>query len=695
MHHFKYQQRGIRLQGEWEEVARHLISEGRFFAAYEEATIGLEHFPSSRVLQQIKARALLRTGGLEEAKQILEGLLPPQLREQGMFRTWLQSIQARITVQGAGQEACHLLATALREALHELECQWLRTSTQDEETIGLLARIAKDLWRRSGNLDQARESQKLYYLGYCATGGYWTGINAATMSLVCGDRDRAIALAAQVIARCQKQLPGSDEEEAYWLQATIGEGYLLLGRPEEAIAAYTAAAALVDGHYDCIVSSRQQLRLLEQHGVKVPEVIFATLAPPTVIVCTGHMLDHPDRPTPRFPAHLVPAVRQALERELTALNARIGFSGAACGTDLLFLEAMHRREARTTVVLPFAPEDYRRTSVSFAGPEWLERFRTALKLADSLRLVTTEKFQGDDLLFRLANQVTVGLAYLSAQRLDTSPYLLAVWDGVPVNLPGGTADLVAQWPDPARCRVINLAELLANADGSLSAAAPAFSPSPPPPPSLGRRRVVKTLLFADIHQFSKIAEEQLPFYIYDFMDILAQKAPPPAGFINTWGDAIFLAMDEALPLLDYAFALRDAVKNTDWRQVGLPADLSIRIALHAGPVFQATDALTGRDNLYGTHVNRAARLEPTTPPGKIYASEQFAALLLMEQHARGPSKSPDGQPRPRYVCDYAGIISLPKDFGRQPVFHIRRLSEHEARYLERLGARAEDRSQGL
>lgn len=272
----------------------------------------------------------------------------------------------------------------------------------------------------------------------------------------------------------------------------------------------------------------------------VPSAIFAALAPPTVVVCSGHMLDHLDRPTPRFPAHLVPAVRRALERELTALNASIGFSGAACGTDLLFLEAMHRRETHTTVVLPLAPEDYRRTSVAFAGPEWLERFRTALKLADSLRFVTSEKYQGDDLLFRLANQVTVGLAYLSAQRLDTSPYLLAVWDGVPMDLPGGTADLVAHWPDASKCRVINLADLLANAGGSLSATAPAFSPSPPPPPSPGQRRVVKTLLFADIHQFSKIADEQLPLYIYDFMDILAPKAPPPrassisGGMPSSW-----------------------------------------------------------------------------------------------------------------------------------------------------------------
>jgi len=680
MHHIKYRQRGIRLQAEWEEAAKHLMSEGRFFAAFEEATEGLQHYPASRVLQQIKARALLRTGGLEEAKLILEGLLPPLLAGQDFLSAWAQSFQEKIVSQEIMPEASPQILTALRKLLQEVQCRWLQTSGRDEETIGLLARIDKDLWRRSGDLDQARKSQQLYELGYCTTGGYWTGINAATMSFICGETDRARELASQVIAQCQQQLPGPSQEEAYWLQATIGEGHLLLGQMDEAAVAYTAAAALVDGHYDRIVSSRQQLRLLRQHGVAVPEAIFAALQPPTVVVCTGHMLDQPDRFTPRFPAPLVPAVREALDRELAALNARIGFSGAACGADLLFLEALHRREARTTVVLPFAVEDYRRASVAFAGPEWLGRFRTALRMADSVRFVTTEKYLGDDELFRFANQITVGLAYLSAQRLDTQPYLLAVWDGVPSDLPGGTADLVSRWPEPDRLRLINLAALQDRAGGSVGPGSPAPPPPtpPPPPPDRRHRRVIKTLLFADIHQFSKIAEEHLPFYVYEFLEHLARQAPPPEGFVNTWGDAIFVALNAALPLLDYAFALRDAVVGTDWRQVGLPADLTVRIALHAGPVFQAKDAITGRDNLYGTHVNRAARLEPTTPPGKIYASEQFAALLLTEQQAAGTRRGPAGQPLPQYICDYAGILSLPKEFGRQPVFHVRRLSEHEA-----------------
>ena len=62
-------------------------------------------------------------------------------------------------------------------------------------------------------------------------------------------------------------------------------------------------------------------------------------------------------------------------------------------------------------------------------------------------------------------------------------------------------------------------------------------------------------------------------------------------------------------------------------RLGLPTDTTIRIGLHAGPVYPQWDQLIGRVNYFGTHVNRAARIEPKTPPGCVYTSEQFAALV--------------------------------------------------------------------
>jgi class 3 adenylate cyclase len=84
--------------------------------------------------------------------------------------------------------------------------------------------------------------------------------------------------------------------------------------------------------------------------------------------------------------------------------------------------------------------------------------------------------------------------------------------------------------------------------------------------------------------------------------------------------------------------------------------------LHAGPVYSFLEPLQERRNFFGSHVNQAARIEPITSPGNVYASESFAALLLT-----------DG--RNRFDCRYVGIIVLPKEFGSYPIYHIKRMTE--------------------
>jgi len=77
------------------------------------------------------------------------------------------------------------------------------------------------------------------------------------------------------------------------------------------------------------------------------------------------------------------------------------------------------------------------------------------------------------------------------------------------------------------------------------------------------------------------------------------------------------------------------------------SELSLRIALHAGPVYEFRDPIT-RDRTYGgSHVNRAARIEPITPSGQVYASEAFAALSAVRCAES-------------FVCDYVGQTRWPK-----------------------------------
>jgi len=175
------------------------------------------------------------------------------------------------------------------------------------------------------------------------------------------------------------------------------------------------------------------------------------------------------------------------------------------------------------------------------------------------------------------------------------------------------------------------------------------------------------MLFADLVGYSRFAEEQYPRYIQGFLGTVAEQlkgSPSRPIFKNIWGDAILFVFRDLLAAAEYAMELRDLVRATAWQELGLPQDLAIRIGLHVGPVYYAREPVLDRLNFFGTHVNQAARIEPVTSPGNVYASEQFAAFLLAE-----PDSGLD--------CRYVGVIVLPKDFGSYPIYHIRRKSEIE------------------
>ncbi len=586
---------------EVEARVRRMLDQGQTFLAHDLARGALLRFPDSVGLRQASALALLRAGALGEAEAALEG--------------------------------------------------GLRDRT-DEETQGLRARIHKERWRRSGTAEDARQARDAYLQAFRASRGPWTGINAATLSWIIGEWSRAASLAGEVLGVIGRTPPPADEAERYWRAATQAEALLLRGRPAEAAAHGDEAAALAGRRHASVAATRRQLELLLAHGFPVPPAMLHALRPPAVVVYAGHMLDRPGRPTPRLPAGAEADARREIEKHLDAAGAQIGFGSAACGADLLFLEALQERDAETHVILPYAQEDFLHSSVAYAGPSWVARFHRALARADSVRYVTEESVAGDRSVFGLMARMLSGYAALAARPLGTTPTLLALWDGHPGPV-GGTADQVASWPGPSRPVII-----------PLDAPAVADDADPSPLESTeGIRRQIKTLLFADVVGYSRLQEDRTPAFMFHFLQRVAGHLPKSCGFVNTWGDAICAIMDGAAPLAEFALALQDVVCNTDWSEYGLPAGMSIRIGLHAGPVYEGTDPITGSVNYYGAHVNRAARIEPITIPGNVYASEQFAALLTAEQWAAG---------RADFACDYIGALALDKGYGRQPTYHLRR-----------------------
>ena len=113
----------------------------------------------------------------------------------------------------------------------------------DEETLGMLGRTFKDLAAAAPKSDQRiqslRQAAEIYNEAYRASGGYWSGINAATMSLLIGEKDRAREIANRVREQCRKE----DRESGtdfYWKYAVLGEAALVcrdLGKLEDGMRA--------------------------------------------------------------------------------------------------------------------------------------------------------------------------------------------------------------------------------------------------------------------------------------------------------------------------------------------------------------------------------------------------------------------------------------------------------------------------
>ena len=96
-----------------------------------------------------------------------------------------------------------------------------------------------------------------------------------------------------------------------------------------------------------------------------------------VFLFSGHLIDRPERPTPRFPPRLGPEVSEAIVTLLSHLDGGDGdlaICGGACGGDLLFARAALDRNIPLEIRLARPPGDFLESSVAFAGQDWVDLF---------------------------------------------------------------------------------------------------------------------------------------------------------------------------------------------------------------------------------------------------------------------------------------------------------------------------------
>ena len=588
------------------EAAERQLRQGEPLTAYNTLQPALERWPGHLRLRQLQGLALARAGDVARANAIL----------------------AALAAEG-----------------HE-----------DGETLGLLGRTHKDLaLRGNGALRDSHlgAAFTIYQRAYRAARGRgehaaaeYTGINAAAMAALRGDLPGARALAAEVHAA------GVAGAEGYWREATLAEAALILGDEPQARARYGQAVTLAGRNYGDIGTTRRQARLLEAHLPRVGEPASAALTIPPVVAFSGHMIDAPGRAQPRFAREDEARVRAAVVDRMANLAPAAAYGSAACGADLLFLEAARELGCETHVVLPFPAEAFRRTSVDHAGADWVERFERALAAADSVTVASDHAARGSTATFEYANLILTGMALLRARLLDTSIRALAVHASDGSALGGGTASILATWRQ--RGLEVDVIEL--------GAATPAAGVGATHErDAAGIRHEIRAMLFADAVGYSKFTEDQIPLYITEFLGgvaALAGGARQPFEHVETSGDGLYMVFADPLSAGEYALELSRLATSTDWAGRGLPAGFNVRVALHCGPVHCGLNPLTGSPVYTGPHTSRAARIEPITPPGQVYASSAFAAVAAASGAA--------------FDLSYVGRMPLAKGYGSLGLYHVRR-----------------------
>ena len=608
-------------------LGERILKLGEPLVAYDVVAEGMKSFPQDLRLRQLLALALARSGAAEPANKVLE-----QLYQDGH---------------------------------------------RDEETLGLLARTYKDLAREEADVSKTRQHMRrayeLYAQGYKTSGGYWSGINAATLALLLGDRESAAALARLVKEQCRQRLREVAEgsAEGYWLISTLGEAALLLGDWPEAENWYRQAVELGRGDWGNLQSTRHNARLLMQSlapgedGGRL-EQLFRF---PSVVVFTGHMVDRDDRTVPRFPSRLEPLVKDAIRECLSKLNAGFGYASGACGSDILFHEVMSERKGESHVILPYEKDRFIKDSVEIVqGSDWGKRLDKVIAQAIETQEVSKQHRMGSGVSYEFANRMLQGLASVRAEQLETKLVPVALWDGKSGTGVGGTGDTVERWRQLGlQVEIINLEEILRRECPSISEPAAASSAT-----VLNQARSnqgsdassefvpeIRALLFADAEGFSKLTDEEVPLFAQHFLGLTGRLAAESAHrplTKNTWGDGLYFVFANVRQAGQFALDLRDAVRDTDWLKHGLPG-LNLRIGLHAGLVYSCRDPVTERTSYIGANVSRAARIEPITPTGQVYASQTFAALAAAE----GVKE---------FRCDYVGQTPMAKKYGTFPTYVV-------------------------
>lgn len=176
-----------------------------------------------------------------------------------------------------------------------------------------------------------------------------------------------------------------------------------------------------------------------------------------VAALAGRRIDAADSATPRFPLEHAEIVRDRLKALLVAEGTDALVCSAACGADLIALDVAGTLGARRRVVLPFAPERFRETSVTDRPGDWGPLFDRIIGEVQGVGdVVVLGLDEGDDATYAAANDAILNEAEALVAEHPTDVVAIIVWEGDS----RGEGDLTEAFATSARARDHPVREIL-------------------------------------------------------------------------------------------------------------------------------------------------------------------------------------------------------------------------------------------
>lgn len=309
--------------------------------------------------------------------------------------------------------------------------------------MALQGRLYKDRFLASNAKAEARKfayaSAEKYAHSFKVTGGIYSGVNGATMTLMAGGAITEVEKIAQQVL----------EKAHYYHQMTMAEVYFLRDGWRSAKSYIQKAVDHDPQNYAAHATWLKQFHMIAAKKEMAPHRlrnITAPLMPPKSLCFVGHLFGIKDEHSSGKAALSLDQIDELKERVRDLIQQQdigFGFGALAVGADLVIAQTLLEEGCDLHIFLPVQPELFKAHSVELFGNYWEKIYQQCIEKAATLTVTSNAENWPSPAVDIYASQLGMGACILHANKLISEPLQLAISDGEKRG--AGTSRAIMDW----------------------------------------------------------------------------------------------------------------------------------------------------------------------------------------------------------------------------------------------------------